>query len=62
MKLELSCIKCLRDKEVKRAMDIADGRERAEYLQKVDEILQGEREMSPPEYLGSIFCCERNDG
>lgn len=55
MKLEASCIECLRSKEEKRAMEITDNGKRAEYLQKVDAILQGEKQMSPPECLAAFY-------
>ena len=55
MKLEVSCIKCLKDKEIKRALTIEDSGKRAEYLQKVDAILEGDKQMSPPEYLAAFY-------
>ncbi len=55
MKIEAGCLKCLRDKEVKRAEEIKDSVKRAEYLQKVDAVLQKEGTLTAPEYLAAFY-------
>ncbi len=55
MKLQPCCVECLREKEIDRAQEIQNPERKKEYLKKVEEILQSEKSMSPPEYLDAFY-------